>query len=51
MLKSNGYTVMRFWEHDIKNSLHTCVNQIQLFIEAAARIKIPEYDSTNNNII
>ncbi len=41
-LSSMGYTVMRFWEHEIKSNLMVCVNQIMLYVEAARGIKIPE---------
>lgn len=37
-----GYVVMRFWEHDVKSNLAACVNQIQLYIEAAKEQRIPE---------
>lgn len=36
-----GYTVMRFWEHEVKNNLTACVNQVLLFIEASRTIQIP----------
>jgi DNA mismatch endonuclease (patch repair protein) len=36
-----GYTVMRFWENEIKDNLQACVNQVMLYVEAARRIKIP----------
>jgi len=39
-----GYTVMRFWEHEIKENLSACVNQIMLYIEAARVIKVPIKD-------
>jgi len=40
-LESAGYTVMRFWEHEIKNNLQNCVNQVKLYIETAKVVKIP----------
>ncbi|TDG35344.1 very short patch repair endonuclease [Pedobacter changchengzhani] len=36
-----GYTVMRFWEHEVKHNLSTCVNQILLYVEACKENKIP----------
>lgn len=36
-----GYTVMRFWEHEVKNNVQACVNQVMLYIEAKRIIKIP----------
>lgn len=36
-----GYTVMRFWEHEVKTNLKACVNQVMLFIETSRIIKIP----------
>ena len=36
-----GYTVMRFWEHEVKDNLQACVNQVLLFIETSRVIKIP----------
>lgn len=41
LLESAGYTVMRFWDHEIKSGLEKCVNQILLFIEANAHYPIP----------
>ncbi|WP_017257711.1 very short patch repair endonuclease [Pedobacter arcticus] len=40
-LESKGYTVMRFWEHEIKQSLQACINQVELYIETAKSVKIP----------
>lgn len=40
-LTSLGYTVMRFWEHEVKQNLASCVNQIILYVEAARVIKVP----------
>ena len=31
-LKEIGYTVFRFWEHEIKKDLEKCVNDIMVFI-------------------
>lgn len=41
-LKELGYVVMRFWEHEIKQNLAACVNQVKLYLEAAKKEKIPE---------
>jgi len=41
LLESAGYTVMRFWEHEIKQNLQACINQIKLYIETAKVTKIP----------
>ena len=41
-LQSMGYVVMRFWEHEVKQDLAVCVNQIKLYIEAAKKGRIPE---------
>ena len=41
-LKALGYVVMRFWEHEIKQNLAACVNQVKLYLEAAKKEKIPE---------
>ncbi|SOD14527.1 very short patch repair endonuclease [Pedobacter xixiisoli] len=43
-LQAMGYVVMRFWEHEIKQNLMVCVNQIKLYIEAAKKGRIPERD-------
>ncbi len=40
-LENAGFTVMRFWEHEIKNNLQNCVNQVKLYIETAKVVKIP----------
>jgi len=40
-LETVGFTVMRFWEHEIKYNLQACVNQVKLYIETAKVIKIP----------
>ncbi|MGM9478214.1 very short patch repair endonuclease [Pedobacter sp. GSP4] len=44
LLNSKGYTVMRFWEHEVKENLSACVNQVLLYIEAAKAGKIPAYN-------
>lgn len=36
-----GYTVMRFWEHEVKDNLQACVNQVLMFIETSRVIRIP----------
>ncbi|GAB1462241.1 DUF559 domain-containing protein [Pedobacter sp.] len=41
-LKALGYLVMRFWEHEIKQNLAACVNQVKLYLEADKKEKIPE---------
>ncbi|WP_231426811.1 DUF559 domain-containing protein [Pedobacter sp. Leaf250] len=41
LLSSKGYTVMRFWEHQVKEKPTLCVNQVTLFIEAAKIDVIP----------
>ncbi|RZK64445.1 MAG: DUF559 domain-containing protein, partial [Pedobacter sp.] len=43
-LTDSGYTVMRFWEHEVKGSLDVCINQILLYIEAAKDHVIPVKD-------
>ena len=35
---------MRFWEHEVKESLTACVNQVLLYIEAAKAAIIPQFD-------
>ncbi len=37
-----GYTVMRFWEHEVEKNLDLVVNQILLYIEAAQHGVVPE---------
>lgn len=44
LLIAKGYTVMRFWEHQIMEKLALCVNQIALFIEAARIGVLPNLD-------
>lgn len=41
LLNAKGYTVMRFWEHEVMESLPRCVNQVTLFIEAAQMGVLP----------
>jgi len=41
-LEEAGYTVMRFWDHDIKTDLKRCLNQVFLYIESAKDRPIPE---------
>lgn len=41
LLESVGYTVMRFWEHEIQQNLEACINQVKLYIETAKAMKIP----------
>jgi len=36
-----GYTVMRFWEHQVKQHVKACVNQVLLYIETAREMKLP----------
>ncbi|MFF5383344.1 very short patch repair endonuclease [Pedobacter suwonensis] len=36
-----GFTVMRFWEHQIKTRLKECVNQVMLYIESSKIGVIP----------
>jgi DNA mismatch endonuclease (patch repair protein) len=40
-LTDMSYTVMRFWENEVKSNLTACVNQIMLYIEAVRKGKIP----------
>jgi len=40
-LSNLGYTVMRFWEHEVKQNLKACVNQVMLYVEAAKVLRIP----------
>jgi len=43
-LNARGYTVMRFWEHEVNEHLTACVNQVMLYIEAAKVAAIPQAD-------
>ena len=36
-----GYTVMRFWEHEVRNNLKACANQVMLYREAVKTNEIP----------
>jgi DNA mismatch endonuclease (patch repair protein) len=40
-LTEMGYTVMRFWEHEVRQNVRACVNQIMLFLEAVKEVVIP----------
>lgn len=40
-LEGAGYTVMRFWDHQVTRELGKCVNQVLLFVEAARIGPIP----------
>ena len=40
-LEDNGFTVMRFWEHEIRRNMHACVNQITLYLEAVRKKELP----------
>lgn len=40
-LKEMGYTVMRFWENEVKQNLKACVNQVKLYIETARDMDVP----------
>lgn len=42
VLEEAGYTVMRFWDHEVTKELAKCVNQVTLYIEAASLRSIPE---------
>ncbi|WP_293783515.1 very short patch repair endonuclease [uncultured Pedobacter sp.] len=44
-LEAKGYTVMRFWEHDVNEHLTACINQVFLYIEAAKASTIPQLDN------
>lgn len=41
-LAEMGYTVMRFWEHEVRTKLKACVNQVMLYIESAKVDVVPE---------
>lgn len=43
-LSDMGYTVMRFWEHEVKQNVNACVNQILLYLETAKKMLIPNRD-------
>ena len=40
-LEEAGYTVMRFWDHEVKQNLPACINQVKLYVEAAREGLIP----------
>ncbi|RZK54866.1 MAG: very short patch repair endonuclease, partial [Pedobacter sp.] len=40
-LTEMGYTVMRFWENEVKENLKACVNQVKLYIETAREMEVP----------
>ncbi|RZL46385.1 MAG: very short patch repair endonuclease [Pedobacter sp.] len=40
-LSDMGYTVMRFWEHEVRTGLKACVNQIMLYLESAKISNVP----------
>ncbi len=40
-LSEMGYNVMRFWEQDVEKNLKACVNQVVLYLEAAAILSLP----------
>ncbi|QPH37871.1 very short patch repair endonuclease [Pedobacter endophyticus] len=41
-LSQIGFTVMRFWEHQVKSELDKCVNQVVLYIESSKLSLIPD---------
>lgn len=42
-LHAKGYTVMRFWEHEVKERLAAFVNHVLLYVEAAKATIIPQF--------
>ncbi|TKC08398.1 very short patch repair endonuclease [Pedobacter polaris] len=40
-LTEMGFTVMRFWEHEVRTNLNACVNQVMLYIESAKVATVP----------
>ncbi|KQC01714.1 very short patch repair endonuclease [Pedobacter sp. Hv1] len=40
-LQSMGFAVMRFWEHEVKENIAACVNQVALYLETARIGSIP----------
>jgi len=40
-LTEMGFTVMRFWEHEVKENLKACVNQVMLYVESAKHGVVP----------
>jgi DNA mismatch endonuclease (patch repair protein) len=43
-LKELGYTIMRFWDHEVIKDLNKCRNQILLYIESMKEGEIPDYE-------
>jgi len=39
-LEEMGYTVMRFWEHEVEKNLKACVNQVMLYLEVGNEFSI-----------
>ncbi|MEM1002765.1 MAG: very short patch repair endonuclease [Bacteroidota bacterium] len=35
-LESLGFMVFRFWEHEIKNNLKTCINDVMVYLQTGA---------------
>ncbi len=46
-LEERGYTVMRFWEHELRRNLNACVNQVVLYVEAVKVEYVPDYEIYN----
>jgi len=44
VLRQQGFTVMRFWDHQVLKESDKCLNQILLYIESAKKGKIPDHD-------
>nr|WP_270094333.1 very short patch repair endonuclease [Pedobacter agri] len=42
LLSEKGFTVMRFWDHQIFGELSKCLNQVSLYIETCKTGAIPE---------
>ena len=42
LLMDKGFTVMRFWEHEVKQNLDRCINQVMLYVESARTVIVPE---------
>lgn len=40
-LIAQNYTVFRFWSGDVRKNLKACINQIQLYIEATGKGRVP----------
>lgn len=43
-LNEMGYTVMRFWEHEVIKNLELCINQILLYVETELLFEVPTKD-------